>query len=110
MARAMPKSITFTAPAEVIMMLAGLISRCTMPRLWLNSSAVHTSAMMEIARCGGIAPWRAISLPTVAPSTYSITRNGSLPCGVCASPVSYTATIDGWFSAAVCLASRRKRW
>ena len=95
MARAMPKSITFTAPVGVIMMLAGLMSRCTMPRLWLNSSAVHTSAMMEIARLGGSAPWRWISFPTVWPSTYSITRNGRLPFAVWASPVPYTATMDG---------------
>ncbi len=92
------------------MMLAGLMSRCTMPRRWLNSSAVHTSPMIEIARCGAIAPWRAISLPTVSPSTNSITRNGSFPFGVCASPVSRIATIEGWLSAAVCLASRRNRW
>ncbi|SLJ73732.1 Uncharacterised protein [Mycobacteroides abscessus subsp. abscessus] len=32
-ARAMPKSITFTAPDRLIMMLAGFMSRCTMPCL-----------------------------------------------------------------------------
>ena len=31
-ARAMPKSITFTSPEPVTMMLAGLMSRCTIPR------------------------------------------------------------------------------
>ncbi len=34
-ARAMPKSITFTTPPVVSMTLAGLMSRCTMPALWL---------------------------------------------------------------------------
>ena len=35
MARAMPKSITLTWPFEVIMTLAGLMSRWTMPIRWL---------------------------------------------------------------------------
>lgn len=30
-ARAMPKSITFTAPVFVMITFAGLMSRCTMP-------------------------------------------------------------------------------
>ena len=34
-ARAMPKSITLTAPDGVSMTLAGLMSRCTMPWAWL---------------------------------------------------------------------------
>ncbi len=35
MARAMPKSITLTAPSSPIMTLAGLMSRWTMPWRWL---------------------------------------------------------------------------
>src|SRR5665647_3317952 len=34
MARAMPKSITLTAPVGVSMTLAGLMSRCTIPAWW----------------------------------------------------------------------------
>ncbi len=34
-ARAMPKSITLTAPPVVMITLAGLMSRCTMPCRWL---------------------------------------------------------------------------
>ncbi len=34
-ARAMPKSITLTSPASVIITLAGLMSRWTMPPRWL---------------------------------------------------------------------------
>ncbi len=34
-ARAMPKSITFTAPLSVSITLAGLMSRCTMSARWL---------------------------------------------------------------------------
>ena len=34
-ARAMPKSITLTSPVGVSITLAGLMSRCTMPALWL---------------------------------------------------------------------------
>ena len=36
---ATPKSTTFTLPVVEIMMLPGLISRCTMPRRWASSSA-----------------------------------------------------------------------
>ena len=35
MARAMPKSITFTSPDGVSITLAGLMSRWTMPARWL---------------------------------------------------------------------------
>lgn len=35
MARAMPKSMTLTSPLTVNMMLAGLMSRWTMPPRWL---------------------------------------------------------------------------
>ena len=34
-ARAMPKSITLTWPFGVSITFAGLMSRCTMPALWL---------------------------------------------------------------------------
>ncbi len=34
-ARAIPKSITFTAPVVVSITLPGLMSRCTMPCRWL---------------------------------------------------------------------------
>ena len=34
-ARAMPKSITLTWPVGVSITFAGLMSRCTMPALWL---------------------------------------------------------------------------
>ena len=38
-ALARPKSRTFTPPSGVILTLAGLRSRCTMPRSWAYSSA-----------------------------------------------------------------------
>lgn len=39
MARAMPKSMTLTALVLLIMMFAGLMSRCTMPCWWLKFRA-----------------------------------------------------------------------
>ena len=75
----MPKSITFTAPARLIMTLAGFMSRCTMPLRWLKSSAAHTSAMTSIARRGAIGPSLRTMSRSVSPSTYSITMYGSGP-------------------------------
>ncbi len=72
-ARAMPKSITFTAPALVSMMLAGLTSRCTIPWRCEKSSAAHTSAMISIARRAGSAPSLRRMSRSVCPLTYSMT-------------------------------------
>ena len=72
-ARAIPKSITFTAPAWVIMTFAGLMSRCTIPLRWLKSSAAEMSATISIARRGGSGPSRFTTSRSVSPSTYSIT-------------------------------------
>src|SRR5665647_2628885 len=47
MARAMPKSITLTAPVGVSMTLAGLMSRCTIPAWWEYSSAEITSGVLS---------------------------------------------------------------
>ena len=44
MARAMPKSATFTWPVGVMMTLPGLMSRCTTPLRWAKPSAPATSA------------------------------------------------------------------
>ena len=48
-ARAIPKSITFTMPASLIMMLPGLMSRCTIPARWEYSSALSSAAMISPA-------------------------------------------------------------
>ncbi len=88
MARAIPKSITFTAPARLIMMLAGLTSRCTMPLRWLKSKAAQTSAITSIALRGVIGPVLRTMSRNVSPSTYSMTMYGSGPASVSASPVS----------------------
>ncbi len=113
-ARAMPKSITLTAPVGVSMTLAGLMSRCTMPARWEYSRADSTPAVISTASSiGTAAPSRRMSR-TVWPSTYSMTMNGTwaiAPPGsvVTSSPVSYTATMAGWFSDAAACASRRNR-
>ena len=51
-ARAMPKSMTLTAPCGVIITLPGLTSRCTMPFRWLKSRAPQMSAARLMARSG----------------------------------------------------------
>ena len=48
-ARAIPKSMTFTAPASLIMMLPGLMSRCTIPARCEYSSALSSAAMISPA-------------------------------------------------------------
>ena len=72
-ARAMPKSMTFTAPSSVIMMFAGLTSRWMIPLRCEKSIAPHTSAITPRARSGSIAPWVRTMSRTVSPSTNSMT-------------------------------------
>ena len=55
-ARAMPKSATFTWPFEPIRMLAGLMSRCTTPAAWAKPSAAATSLAISAACFGGELP------------------------------------------------------
>ena len=43
--RAMPKSAIFARSSRVIMMLAGLMSRCTTPLAWLNVSPARMSSI-----------------------------------------------------------------
>ncbi len=73
--RAMPKSIT-RGPSGPSSTLPGLKSRCTIPALWMATSAV---AVFTARRCSD-APRRGPLLATAAcsdgPSTYSLTTNG----------------------------------
>jgi len=113
MARAMPKSITLTWPVLVIMMLPGLMSRCTTPARWEYSSAVRTPSMMRTASAGASGPSRMMSLSR-RPSTYSMTMNGicvSLPLEstTVSSPASKTRTMVGCAIRAAACASWRKR-
>jgi len=72
-ARAMPKSMTLTAPVEVIMTFAGLMSRWTMPALWLFDSASRTPRLNSKARRGRMGrPSRRMSR-SVRPWTSSMT-------------------------------------
>jgi hypothetical protein len=72
-ARAMPKSITLTAPSGVIITFPGFTSRCTMPLRWLKSRAPQMSAASSMARCGSSRPSRRSTSRSVSPSTYSMT-------------------------------------
>ena len=85
-ARAMPKSMTFTAPSREIMMFAGFTSRWMMPFLCEKSSAPHTSAITPRARSRSIGPSILTMSRRVSPSTISITMYGSVPSGVGSSP------------------------
>ena len=73
MARAMPKSMTFTAPVEVSMMFPGLMSRWTIPTRWEYSRASRTPETISAASAIGTASPSLRSSRTVCPSTYSMT-------------------------------------
>lgn len=72
-ARAMPKSITFTAPVLVMMTLAGLMSRCTMP-CWCEYASASSTPETMMSACSGPGASALISRSRmVRPSTSSIT-------------------------------------
>ena len=73
MARAMPKSATFTCPAAVIMMLPGFTSRWTTPLRWAKPRAAATSVAMPAAASGGGRPSLRRMSDRLLPSTYSMT-------------------------------------
>ena len=113
MARAIPKSITLTWPVLVIMMLPGLMSRCTTPARCEYSRAVSTPSMMRTASEASTAPSRMMSLSR-RPSTYSITMNGTcdswpLDSVMVSSPASNTRTMVGCAIRAAACASCRNR-
>ena len=94
-ARAMPKSMTLTAPDLSIITFAGFMSRWTIPLRCEKSIAAATSAIHVIACRGEIGPLARNTSRRVSPSTYSMTMNGSGPSSVSASPVSKTCTMVG---------------
>ena len=56
--RATPKSMIFTVPSVLMKMLAGLMSRWTMPAWWAWASPVSTCTMIATLRSsvsGGVA-------------------------------------------------------
>ncbi len=75
-ARAMPKSMTFTWPVRVSMTLAGLMSRWTMPARWEYSSAWSTPMVISSDRSGSSLRPECSSSRRVEPSTYSMTMYG----------------------------------
>ena len=75
-ARAMPKSATFTRPSRVTRMLPGLMSRWTKPFSWAAAIAWATSAVRRAAWRGGRAPLRRMIEARSSPSTSSMTMNG----------------------------------
>ncbi len=100
MARAMPKSITFTWPVCVTMMFAGLMSRWTTPARCEYSRAVRMPSVMRTASAGATGPSEMMS-ESGRPSTCSITMYGTWTSApevsvTVSSPASYTRTIVGW--------------
>ena len=75
-ARAIPKSVTFTRPSRLIMMLPGFTSRWTIPRWWAAWRARAVSAVIRAAWRGGRAPVRLTIEARSSPSTSSMTMNG----------------------------------
>ena len=73
MARAIPKSMTFTMPVEVSIMFPGLMSRWTIPARWEYSNASRTPVTISTASEMGTASPSPRSSRTVCPSTYSMT-------------------------------------
>ncbi|SER17022.1 hypothetical protein SAMN04488000_106361 [Lentzea albida] len=72
-ARAMPKSASFTRPSGSTMMLLGLTSRCTMPAACAASSALSVCRPM-FATSSSVRLLRAMTSDSVGASTSSMTR------------------------------------
>jgi hypothetical protein len=104
--RATPKSMIFTVPSVQMKMLAGLMSRWTMPAwcAWSSpaSTCTSTDSFRSSERAGGvrITRWRS------CPLSSSIAMNGDP--SVC-DPRSNTVTTLGCVILATALASRVKR-
>ncbi len=71
-ARAIPKSVTRTRPSVSISTLWGLMSRCTMPRLWAKRAARRIWSVMSAEASGGAGPRSRMMSFSVRPSTNSI--------------------------------------
>ena len=104
-ALAMPKSVTRIRRSVEIMMLAGLMSRCTMPARWASSRASAICTPTSTTSVGGSTATSFNTARSVRPSISSMTM-ASMPPSL---TVSYTATIDGCDNRAEATASRRNR-
>ena len=104
--RATPKSMIFTDPSSWMKMLAGLMSRWTMPSWWAWARPASTCTMIATFRStvsGGVwrdAFWRSW------PFRSSIAMKGDPSTWL---PRSKTITTFGWVIFATALASRSKR-
>ena len=72
-ARAMPKSMTLTVPPRSSMTFCGLMSRCTMPLRWANSTAASSCIATATDSLPLSLPRRRMRSLRVSPSTYSMT-------------------------------------
>ncbi len=102
---AMPKSATFTRSPASSMMLAGLMSRCTMPALWAVSRASATCAPIMAARSAGMRPSLAMTRSSPTPSMNSMARYQPTSAWL----MSYIVTMLGCLIWAATRASRWKR-
>ena len=101
---AKPKSRILAWPRLVTKILAGLMSRWTIPSECAASSASATSMarLIRTSSSMGLPPMRCFS---VRPSKNSVTMNGR-PSRL---PISWIVQMFGWFNADAALASRWKR-
>ena len=73
-ARAIPKSVIFTTRSGVTSRLAGLTSRCTIPRAWAAARPSAACAARSAAVSGSIGSPPRSSADSGWPRTSSITR------------------------------------
>ena len=106
MRREMPKSITRARPvARSIMMLSGLMSRCTTPRPCAYESAYATSSMSRTASRADSGPVRFTRSARLSPSTNPMANASRSPC----SSTACTGTMFGCENDAAVRVSCRNR-
>ncbi len=101
---AKPRSISFTWPELLSMMLPGLMSRCTTPSEARYCSTSATSSTMRSAVGSSNSCPASRCSSSVLPSTYSMRAKNVLPLRATPKPL----TRAGWFSLASSLASAMK--
>ena len=103
---ATPKSARHGSPRSSNRMLAGLMSRWTMPARWADDSAASRRRAWRSTSSAGAGPCWATRSARLPPDMYGITRTISSP----SSTTSSSPTTLGWCSLRRTSASRSRRW
>jgi hypothetical protein len=101
----MPKSVIFTEPLSPSRMLAGLMSRCTMPASWAAANAEAIWLPIRATSSGAIGPCSFMTAARLLDWRYSITSHGASS----SSTTSNTVIAFGWCSFAAIRPSRMER-